>query len=353
MKKTLKIISFILCLVLLSSCAKKPAEVAPDSTEDNTGDTASATAYKNPLTGVYDIENEADTKLRPVAMSVNNQDGTRCCQIGLAAADIVYETYVEGGITRTLAIYKDISKVGEIGSIRSARYDFVDLACSNDAVYVHAGVDPTYCQPYMKKLGLDDINMLENRYYGYGYRPSNGHKSEHTYYSTGEKVAKMLSEQGVRLAVDDKHSGDWQKFNQNTAALTGGTAMDITVTFSSQYVDTFKYDSAKGAYVKTGHADAQKHEPRYPDEELDFENVLVLFTTLGDMGDGYRVDVGLKSGSGYYFSNGTYQEINWEKGSTYDSLKLTDKDKNELGYNSGKSWVCFVSNDMKNKFSYR
>ena len=353
MKKFLKIVSCMLCLVLLASCAKKPAAVAPDGTQENTDDTVSVTGYKNSLTGVYDLDNEADTKLRPVAMSVNNQDGTRCCQTGLALADIVYETYVEGGITRTLAVYKDISKAGEIGSIRSARYDFVDLACSNDAVYVHAGIDPTYCQPYVNKLGLDNINMLENRYYGYGYRPDNGHISEHTYYTTGEKVASMLAEQGKRTTVKEEYADDWQNFNTEAKALSGGAATDITVTFSSQYVDNFKYDASQKAYIKEGHTADQKHDPRYPDEVLAFENVVVLFTTLGDMGNNYRVDVGLDSGSGYYFSNGTYQEIKWEKGTTYDKLKFTDANGNALAYNPGKSWVCIVSNDMKNKFSYK
>lgn len=355
MKKYSRLIAAVMCVLLLAGCAKKPVTPTGDAQGEQQQQQATESTpkgTKNSLTGLYNLETADKAKLRPVAMSVNNQDGTRCCQIGLAKADIVYETYVEGGITRTLAVYKDITKAGEIGSIRSARYDFVDLACSNDAIYVHAGIDPTYCQPYVRKLGLDNINMLENRYYGYGYRPENGHIAEHTYYTTGEKVAKMLSEQGKRTTVKDDYSADWQKFNTEAKALSGGAATSIKVTFSSQYVDNFKYDTAKKAYIKENHAANQKHSPRYPDEVLAFENVVVLFTSLGDMGNNYRVDVGLKSGSGYYFSNGTYQEIKWEKGTTYDKLKFKDADGNPLAYNPGKSWVCIVSNDMKGRFSY-
>lgn len=349
MKRYVSIICILVIMLSLAGCSKKkPTEPIPP--ED--GETAAPALFKNNLTGEGEFEDESKTKLRPVAIAVNNQNKTRCHQTGLADADIVYETYVEGGITRTLAIYKDISKLGEVGSIRSARYDFVDLACSNDAVYIHAGVDYTYCQPYMKKLGLDDINLLENRFYGYAYRNDNDHALEHTLFSTGEKLGKMLTDSGRRMTVDEKHSGDWQKFNDTAKKLVGGEATDLTVAFSGDYIDYFKYDTAKGAYTKTGHTDGQKHESAYNDS-LDFKNVVVLFTSLGGMGDGYRVNVGLESGDGYYFSNGTYQEINWKKGSTYDSFEFTDKDGNALSYNPGNSWVCIVSRDMRSRFKFQ
>ncbi len=353
MKKYSRIIAIFMLALMLFGCSGKktttPVAPIPDTNvQPQTGETL----FKNSLTGEYTLKTQDKLTLRPTAVMVNNQNDTRCHQIGLSKADIVYETYVEGGITRTLAIYKDIADVGEIGTIRSARYDFVDLACSNDATYVHAGVDPTYCQPYMNKLGLDDINLLASPYYGYTYRTENGHILEHTLYSTGEKINTMLKEKGWRMTVNESHAGDWQKFNAETKALSGGAANDITVTFSHDYVDYFKYDKTKGAYTKVDHRAGQKHKPAYTDS-IDFKNVVVLFTTLGDMGNGYRVNVGLESGGGYYFSNGTYQEINWKKGSTYDSFKFTDKDGNELAYNPGNSWVCLVSGGMKNKFSFK
>ena len=70
--------------------------------------------------------------------------------------------------------------------------NFVDLANGDDALYIHAGLDPTYCQPYMQRLGLDNKNLLLGKYYGYAYRLDNGLALEHTLYMKGESIAKMI-----------------------------------------------------------------------------------------------------------------------------------------------------------------
>lgn len=361
MKKYVSLISLLCIIMLITGCSKKAAPNTPkkESTPEKTPQAEQtvppqadgSSLFVNSLTGEAVLESQEKANQRPVAIAINNQDGMRCHQTGLDKADIVYETYVEGGITRTLAIFKDVTVLGEVGSIRSARYDFVDLACSNDATYIHAGVDYTYCEPYMNKLGLDDINLLENAYYSYTHRNDNGHLLEHTLYSTGEKLRKMLKDKGWRMTVKDTHSGNWQNFKQTPSALPGGAATELNITFSELYKDHFKYDAQKGSYIKDTHRNNQKHQPAYT-EELAFDNVVVLYTTVADRGDGYRVAVGLKSGSGYYFSQGTYQEINWEKGSTYDSFKFTDKEGNPLSYNPGNSWVCLVSQSMHGKVTF-
>ena len=138
MKKFSLIVLWALILVMLCGCSQKASEQKDETdtpaTEETTQTEVRHDKFKNPLTGEYTLERESDTKIRPVAVSVNNQHKPRTCQTGLESADIIYESYVEGGITRLLAIYKDISKVGEIGSIRSARYDFVNLCLGHDAI---------------------------------------------------------------------------------------------------------------------------------------------------------------------------------------------------------------------------
>ena len=352
MKKFLRLIAIALMLTLIAGCAKKPAP-APENVEDTPAvEPDSHPPYKNPLTGVYEYEDEAMRDARPVAVAVNSQKDIRCHHTGLEDADIVFETYIEGLETRTLAIYKDITKVDEIGSLRSARVAFADIANSFDATYIHAGEDPTYCAPYMKSLGLDDVNLLRGKYYANTYRKDNGHILEHTLFSTGEKLNNMLNEHGIRRTIKDTHKGDWQNFNETAVSLTGGAATEIYIPFSGSYKNNFSFDTEKGAYVKTGHKDAAKHEDAYPDDEIVTENVVVLFTTHTNLELDQRVKVGMSGGEGYYFSNGTYQEIKWEKGDTYDSFKFTDADGNAISYNPGRTWVHMVKNDMKSKVTF-
>ena len=96
-------------------------------------------AGTNPLTGLP-IEPEEMAK-RPVAVMLNNIKKAQP-QIGISQADVIYEVPAEGGITRMLAVYQSLEGVGNLGSIRSARSYYLELALGLDAVYVHAGGSP-------------------------------------------------------------------------------------------------------------------------------------------------------------------------------------------------------------------
>ena len=61
----------------------------------------------NPLTGVTSL-NPYRKNDRPVAIMVNNISIAQPVQTGLNQADVIYETEVEGVITRLLAVYKYI-----------------------------------------------------------------------------------------------------------------------------------------------------------------------------------------------------------------------------------------------------
>lgn len=347
--KKIRIIS-ILTVIMLLICACSKGETQPPAPQDPQTEVtppaeSTPQGFINPLTGERTLETEAQTKLRPVALAVNNQLNAQRVQTGLENADIIYETYVEGGITRLLAVYKDISKIGEIGTIRSARYNFVDLANGDDALYVHAGLDSTYCAPYMKSLGLDNKNLLLNNYYGYAYRLDNGMALEHTLYIKGDSLAKMISDNSIRAEVKETHAGNWQNFNESAKPLPDGAATKITACFSGYYTSVFNYDPTTDSYIKDNHKDWRSGE------SLSVKNVVVLFTNVTMFENGYRVNISLEGGDGYYFSNGTYQEIKWTKGGTADRFKLTDSDGNAIAYNPGNSWVCIINNGMKYKFS--
>ncbi len=345
--KKLRIISILTIIVLLlCACSKSKTQTPPqDSQTEEPAPAPEPQGFINSLTGERTLETEEQTKLRPVALAVNNQLNAQRVQTGLENADIIYETYVEGGITRLLAVYKDISKIGEIGTIRSARYNFVDIANGDDALYVHAGLDPTYCAPYMKQLGIDNKNLLLNNYYGYAYRLDNGMALEHTLYIKGDSLAKMISDNSIRATVKDTHAGNWQNFNESVKPLPDGTATKITACFSGDYTSTFNYDKATDRYIKDNHKDWRSGQ------NLSVKNVVVLFTNVTMFENGYRVNINLNGGDGYYFSNGTYQEIKWTKGGTVDRFKFTDANGNAIAYNPGNSWVCIINNGMKYKFS--
>ncbi len=78
-------------------------------------------------------------------------------QYGISQADILYETVVEGGITRLLAVFQDFD-AEKIGPIRSARHYYMDFALDHDAIYTHVG-QSTYAKTAFRELDV-------NRFYG-------------------------------------------------------------------------------------------------------------------------------------------------------------------------------------------
>lgn len=288
----------------------------------------------NALTGLKDIS-EDKLNARPVAVMVNNISVAQDVQSGLADADVIYETEVEGGITRLMAVYKDIESVKQIGSVRSARYVYVDLAYGHNAIYIHSGSDPIYCRPRLSSM--DDIDIYNGKY---GKKINNGKASDHTLYTYGDSVVSGIEKSGFNAT--ESPSKSWLNFadENETVTLSGGAATQISVPFSSSYVTKFSYNAEKGEYDRLVKGNVQKDYTT--GEEVSVENVFVLLTSIADYPDGKHREIGLEGGDGYYFANGTYTFIKWKKGAANNSFTFTDEQGNELKVSAGKSWVCLA-----------
>lgn len=331
-----KVLALLLCLSLfmLSACSNKTEHLSVDEGEEPQSSVSSEPVlYKNPLTGISELTKDK-TDDRPVAIMVNNITTAQPVQAGLNKADIVYETEVEGGITRLLAVYQDVSKAGTIGTIRSARYPYVDLALGHNAIYLHHGQDNTYCGPHLKDI--DDINISESNY---GYRLKNGLASEHTLYTDGEKLWSGLVKDNVKTERGTDTA--WASFADEDAPIAlENNASAVTVPFSASYKSVFKYDAATGAYTRYSKDTLRKDYKT--GEATEVKNVFVLLTTIKNYPDGYHRQVALESGDGYYCSNGTYTAIKWSKGASTNGFKFTRADGSELTVNAGSSWVCIA-----------
>ena len=141
MNKRLLAVLIAVCLVIVGvavffiirNSPKKASEDTTAETEETTREPDvtepaadnSEPQYINPLTG---LGTETDvSKLRPVSIMVNNIYQS-LPQEGVSQADILYECLAEGGITRLMLISNDYEKLGQIGSVRSARDYYIDYA---------------------------------------------------------------------------------------------------------------------------------------------------------------------------------------------------------------------------------
>lgn len=350
--KTVKaLVLALVCALLASSCGSMSGisgseNGSPSEAASETASQAQAPKYAvNPLTGVRDLEFDAENA-RPVAIMINNIKTAWSVQTGLGSADVVYETMVEGGITRLMAVYKDCSRAPEIGTIRSARYSYGELAFALDAIYVSNGADQRYFVPFRKEIGLDWYNLGSK---SGGYRVKNGKALEHTMYTSGEKLDKGFDKYGLRRTVKPSAAGPIFDFNDpdSSTVPSGGACESITVVFSGKYKSGYTYNAKTGLYLKT--QGGEPHTDYKTGEQIAVKNVFVLFADVSPFPDNYHVKTDLTGGDGYYVSQGGYMNIKWSKGDLGSPIKITDASGNPVKINAGKSWISLTDKSNRSK----
>ena len=354
------LLSLLLAAVLifsLSACGT--AESADDPTLDSpsSSDTASGEekpneepapppppTYYNALTGEKSLLDPDAVGKRPVAITINNIRVAQQVQCGLDKADVVFETEVEGGITRLLALFSDVSVVEKLGTVRSLRVVFADIAAGMDALLFYHGIDEDYCTPHLKELGIPAHQI------GYktdSYREQNGLAYEHRLYTSGELLDGVVAAKKWKTEGSGK---SWLNFSESDkkVAPSATSAVKISVPFSGSYVTSFIYDEAAMKYARAG-KDGEHIDALSGEKEL-FTNVFVLKTTITNYDDNYHKNVALEGGEGYYASAGGIIPIKWSKGASEENFKFTNADGTPLTVNQGNSYVCIMSKNRKVTF---
>lgn len=292
--------------------------------------------YTNSLTGLEISKNKAD--LRPKAVMINN---IKIAQplLGISKADIVYECLVEGGITRLMAVYKDISDVECIGSIRSVRPNYLSLMRGLDATILYNGTS-TQAKSIIKSDSLSayDIGYYNNACWRDEYRRKNlGY--EHSLLTSGEKLSFLISSVGERTTTS--YDVGFVFDDDKSQINNGKNANSMTVRFSSYKTTDFEYDSNKKEYNVLQYNTNQYDG--YYNVNNTAKNVIAIFVNCTTIDDEGHIDMEIvSSGNGYYMCDGKYINIKWSKMSDDSPLLFTDESGNELIMKSGRQYVCCV-----------
>lgn len=306
-----------------------------------------APAFYHPLTGLP-CEEDLSGK-RPVAVMLNNLK-TALPQQGNSQADIIYEVLAEGGITRMLAVYQDPSQLGLVGSVRSARQYYWEIAKGHDAVYIHAGGSPEFYDT-KDRLGLFTVDGVRGYYSGKDagmfWRdrdrvPGYHYDYEHSLLTSGQAIADMLAQQGL-----EEHSAGYAYravFADDGTPPGGRSAVTVTVPFSSYKTGVFRYDDASGTYLVEEYG--QPYVDGNDGSQVAVTNLLVLQTTCTVVDDAGRVNVDLSSGKGWFACGGRMIPINWSKGGPEEQFRYTTETGSSLTLGRGRIYVCVIPNSQ-------
>ncbi len=297
----------------------------------------------NPLTGLP-MEPEYEQN-RPVAVMLNNLKKAQP-QLGVSMADIIYEVPAEGGITRMLGVYQTLDGVGNLGSIRSARPYYIELAMGHDALYVHAGGSPEAYQDLKswKVDYIDGVNGSASQSAVFWRDPERKKNKgyEHSLLASGETIQSFWDNSKYPKTHQDDYSYP-QTFTDDP--LTGGTATEhIKLYYTSYKTGLFDYDAETGKYL------VSQYQAPYVDgntgEQVGVTNLLILETSIsaisGDTAGRLKVRT-TGEGEGTLYRSGQCIPIHWSRSNRDVPFSYTTSDGQPLALGRGNSYVCLIN----------
>ena len=288
---------------------------------------------------------DVDSKTRPYAVMINCHNEA-LPQSGLQDAYIVYEIMVEYGITRMMALFKDVDFT-KVGSVRSARNQYLGYVLENDAIYAHAGGSPEALNRINAGL-VNDIDVDGQ----YGVRDKTLKRPwEHTLFTTSSLLNKATKNKGFKTTTDVKNLLTYSVDELDLSKYQTKKADSVSIKYSSYRTSGYKYDSAKKVYLRN--IGSKKNTDLVTGKQYEVKNVIVYavkYTSYTDHGySGYQKISNIGTGEGYYITNGLALPITWEKkdekSQTVYKIKETGE---ELIVNDGNTYIqIYPSNGGK------
>ena len=302
----------------------------------------------SPITGIacpnwnkrtFAVMQPADVAARPLA--------------GLSQADMVFEMQaVYGSITRLMGVY-GCTIPEEIGSLRSARHDFVHLAKSLGSVYVHWGrADIEQFKDLLNNGIIENMNCCDD-----------AGKSAGKYCFRKEATGNMRGVDTGYIKADQMLEGS-QAFGYSTENTFSGyqhqaeapldqrpSGGNLRVAFAKPFDVEYDYDKESNSFKRTwgGTADTDRNN----NSRIAPKNVVVLIANAAPIkvGEQYvNVQIGdpwfyeYDSGSAFYYMNGKEQKGMWKKDKNKIDSKLLflDESGQEIKFVPGQIWVEII-----------
>jgi len=342
------LLAFALCASLtLAACGGDDAEAVAGTTTTRPAPTTTTTTVpagptSSALTGLpFSDPSIAD---RPVvAVKFDNVEGRSTPQVGIAAAEVVYEVPVEGQVTRFLALFQQ-TDAAPIGPIRSARGSEIGvLEELNRPLFTWHGanalLDSHVRGADIVARSFDDVPQLFYR------EPSR--KKPYDSFAAGTAEIRATAPEGATGPT-----APILRFAQPGEAVPSPVAVPATsvnVVFPPAFGGRstggtpvrFEWDGARWRRYQAGHPHVDG-----AGTHLAYDNVIVRFTQALDSGTvdqaGSRVPTAQVIGEGeaWIFSAGKVATGTWSKPDGRTPTTYRDQQGQEIALTPGTTWIA-------------
>jgi len=282
---------------------------------------------------------ELETR-RPVAVMINNHAEARP-QSGLNSADLVYESLVESGITRHLAIFWSEAPA-KVGPIRSARQYYLEWLSPYDPLYIYDGCADT-TNPKTDACGnIYSYNIKKIATIG-AWRWNDGRRyAPHNEYSS----ITNAWEYAEKVNWDSFPTIESWKFKNDATLSERGEKTKVSVIFhqrinnSGSYDTVWTYDPKTNSYLRM--VGKQADLDQETNTQVYAKNVIIQEINMSPSYDdkGRIIQDTIGEGKAVYLIDGKITEGKWKKTSRMDRTTYYDSSGNEVEFNRGRTWIA-------------
>ncbi len=285
---------------------------------------------------------DINSKLRPLAISINNTPVAIKVQQGLNKAYIVYEIPTEGYTSRLIALYKGTDDV-KFGTIRSARHNMIDFASESDAIFVAFGWSH-HAEDQLKGGAINYVNGIAGEGGMYRENPLDL-DSEHTVNLNTSTVYNYARDtKGYGLESDNtillKYNPEDVDLSEKEGAMT---ANRVYIDYGS-VEDTFNYNGETKMYTRN--VNGVDTTDFSTGEVFTAKNIIIEKVSYYVMQDNKYWnlnDVG--EGDGYFVTNGKAVPIRWSKSDRNAKTKYTYLNGEEIEVSDGRTYIEVMIHD--------
>ncbi|GAB4421088.1 MAG: DUF3048 domain-containing protein [Anaerolineales bacterium] len=288
----------------------------------------------NPLTGLA----PADPSLlerRPLAIKITLFPRYVRPQSGLSLADVVFEYYIEDGLTRFIAVFYG-NDAELVGPVRSGRFFDEHVARMYQAFFVFKYADPR-AYDYFKETDLADYLVVP----GVGACPPFvvGKSDRDTYNNIFFNTFKFKDCIARREGVDNLRPNLRSGFFGDLPPKPDGSAARIYLHYSPDDYSYWEYLPEAQRYqryqetLSTRDGESEAYAPLFDDltgSPIMADNVVVFFVEhkfvnqFDEEDEVYHIDV-YGGGPAYIFRNGLVKKGFWQRTDLNQPLLLTDE----------------------------
>lgn len=284
-----------------------------------------------------------DYTRRPLAVILAEDLVTRPLS-GLEAADLVFEmSVITNEVTRLMAVYV-CGWPEEIGSLRSARHDFIPLAMGLDAILAHWG-GSHFALDDLDQGIMDNIDAMVNPFNAFYRQP--GIPMPHNGFTSIERLINSAEKLGYRLENQFIGYPHYQTNYQSTQEPAKSLFIDYAYPFNVKYT----YQPATNSYLRFR---TDKPEiDSLSNQQIAAKNIVIMRAASRQIEGPYYNDVDVEGrGDCQVYQNGQVLDCQWKKDKSYSSSKLyfLDKDEQEIKFVPGQIWIEIVEPEQNIKW---